>query len=309
MSDYTMNSMTEEEKQAFAGGVSSEGAANSEEAYVLSEAVETRCPACFMKAREGASYGSFAHSTYYSVTCGLERGVNVLLPPGYSEKKRYPVLYLLHGIFGNEYSFSQDPSNCLKEIVGNMAADGLIEETIVVCPNMFAATDSNMQPGFTAEACEPYDNFINDLTKDLIPYIEKSFAVKTGRENTYLAGFSMGGRETIYITLMRPELFGYVCSISAAPGILKTRDRFMEHPGVLTQEEMRFSKDAVIPERFLICCGSRDSVVGTYPMQYHNEFTANGTEHLWYEVPEADHDNQAIMSGIFNLLRCVALAK
>lgn len=162
-----------------------------------------------------------------------------------------PVLYLLHGIFGDEYSFPRDSENRLKEITANMAKDGLIEETIVVCPNMYASSDPQQQLGFTKEACLPYDRFIYDLTADLMPHIETTYSVRTGRENTYLAGFSMGGRETIYITLKRPELFGYVCAISAAPGIIATKDAYMTHEGMMSGEEMRFADGAVLPERNL----------------------------------------------------------
>ena len=236
----------------------------------------------------------------------MERGYSILLPADYSEEKKYPVLYLLHGIFGDEYSFSGDAGNRIREIVGNMAADGYIEETIVVCPNMYAATDPDQKPAFDVEACLPYDNFINDLTVDLMPHIESKYAVLTGREHTYLAGFSMGGRETIYITLQRPELFGYVCAISAAPGIVPTTDKFMTHPGQMAESEMKFAEGAVTPEVFLICCGTRDSVVGTYPRSYHELLDANGSEHIWYEINGADHDNNAIQSGIYNLFRQIA---
>jgi enterochelin esterase-like enzyme len=194
----------------------------------------------------------------------------------------------------------------MKEIVTNMAADGWIEETIVVCPNMYAATDPNQQPGFNAEACIPYDNFINDLVNDLMPHIESTYAVRTGRENTYLGGFSMGGRETIFITLQRPELFGYVCAVSAAPGVVPSSDKFMTHPGQITEEEMRFAEDAIVPNVFIICCGSRDSVVGTFPKSYHEILERNGSAHIWYEIDGADHDNNAVNSGVYNLFKQIA---
>ena len=275
----------------------------------LNNEIEERCPSKAYTTRAGFSYGSYIHGTYYSETCGMERGYCILLPAGYSTEKKYPVLYLLHGIFGNEYSFSQDSSNKIKEIVGNMAADGLVEETIVVCPNMYAATDPGQQPGFDAESCLPYDNFINDLVNDLMPYIESEYSVLTGRENTYLAGFSMGGRETIYITLQKPELFGYVCAISAAPGIVATTDKFMTHPGQMEESDVKFAEDAVIPNVFIICCGTRDSVVGTYPKSYHELLEVNGSQHIWYEVNGADHDNNAIKSGLYNLFKQIAYDK
>ncbi|MBR5974270.1 MAG: esterase family protein [Clostridiales bacterium] len=302
-----------EDLSMFASGKAASGnkanSGNEEAPGMWANGIEERCPEVFMTTSEDVDYGEFTHGTYYSKTCGMDRGFNVLLPSGYSTEKKYPVLYLLHGIFGDEYSFSNDPGNRIREIVVNMEKDGIVGEMIVVCPNMFAATDPDQKPGFDAQACIPYDNFINDLVNDLMPYIESNYAVLTGRENTYLAGFSMGGRETIYITLMRPELFGYVCAISAAPGIVPTKDKFMEHPGQMTESEMHFPEDAVEPEVFILCCGSSDSVVGTYPESYHEILTKNGVDHIWYEISGADHDNDAIRSGLYNLLKSIGADK
>ena len=52
----------------------------------------------------------------------------------------------------------------------------------------------------------------------------------------------------------------------------------------------------------MICCGTKDSVVGKYPLSYHEIFDRNGVSHLWYEFPDADHDSNAIRSGLFNFL-------
>lgn len=276
---------------------------------IINDEVEERCPSSISETRKGVTYGAYTHGTYYSETCGMERGYSILLPADYSTEKQYPVLYLLHGIFGNEYSFSQDASNKIKEIVGNMAADGYIEETIIVCPDMYATTDPAQKPGFDGDSCLPYDNFINDLVNDLMPYIESEYPVLTGRENTYLAGFSMGGRETLFITLKKPELFGYVCAISAAPGIVATTDKFMTHPGSMEESEVKITEDAIAPEVLILCCGSKDSVVGQYPKSYHEMLDANGTEHIWYEIPGADHDNNAIKSGLYNLFKQIANSK
>lgn len=318
-STVTNDEITSEDKSSFASGIATEeetpendvAAENStdNEEYVLNDEIEERCPAAFTMTRSDVKYGEFTHNTYYSETCGLERGYSILLPADYSEDKKYPVLYLLHGIFGDEYSFSNDPANKLKEIVGNFAADGLIDETIIVCPNMYASSDPDQKPAFDAEACLPYDNFINDLVNDLMPHIESEYSVLTGRENTYLAGFSMGGRETIFITLQRPELFGYVCAISSAPGIVPSHDNFMTHPGQIQESEMKFANGAITPDIFIICCGTKDSVVGTFPKSYHDLLEANGADHIWYEINGADHDNNAIKSGIYNLFKQIAYSK
>lgn len=314
MSVEAANSVTADESSedmsSFASGIKTEDEAEAAESeFVLDGEIEERCPVTIEATRGDVEYGEFTHGTYYSTTCELERGYSILLPADYSEDKQYPVLYLLHGIFGDEYSFSNDGANKIKEIVGNMAAEGYIEETIVVCPNMYATSDPNQKPAFDTESCLPYDNFINDLVNDLMPHIESEYSVLTGRENTYLAGFSMGGRETIYITLQRPELFGYVCAISAAPGIVPTTDKFMTHEGMIEESEMKFADGAVEPDVFIICCGSKDSVVGTYPEQYHELLETNGSDHIWYEITGADHDNTAIKSGLFNLFKQIAFDK
>ena len=324
--DMTANNINEEvsvaaesaseDLSSFATGIQSEEPEQGSDAegntvaeFEINGDIEERCPIKYDTKRNDVSYGEFTHATYYSETCGMERGYSILLPADYSEDKEYPVLYLLHGIFGDEYSFSNDGNNKIKEIVGNMAADGIIEETIVVCPNMYAATDPDQKPAFDSESVLPYDNFINDLTNDLMPHIESEYSVLTGRDNTYLAGFSMGGRETIFITLQRPELFGYVCAISAAPGIVATKDKFMTHTGQLAESEVRFAENAVTPNVFILCCGTVDSVVGKYPKSYHELLDANGTDHIWYEIPGVDHDNNAIKSGLYNLFNLISYDK
>ena len=183
----SIEELSEDDLNKFATGSSTEEETASapeepaeEPPFVLNDEIEERCPLKMDSKRRGVSYGEFSHGTYFSGTCGLERGYSILLPADYSKDKQYPVLYLLHGIFGDENSFSGDSGNKIKEIVGNMAADGLIDETIVVCPNMYATSDPKQKPGFDAESCLPYDNFINDLVNDLMPYIENNYSVVTG---------------------------------------------------------------------------------------------------------------------------------
>ena len=297
--------MKNDEVSKFATGISAD-LCDNENTVVINGDIDEFCPSYVTMHRDDTDYGDFVHKTYYSATCGMERGYSILLPVGYNENEKYPVLYLLHGIFGDEYSFSSDPNNKIKEIIGNMEADGHIRNTILVCPNMYATSDPDLKPSFEAKSVLPYDNFINELVNDLMPHIESTYSVLKGRNNTYLAGFSMGGRETIFITLKRPELFGYVCAISSAPGIVPTEDAFMKHDGQMKEKEMKFEEGAIEPYKFIICCGTKDSVVGKYPLSYHEILTANGANHIWYEVTDADHDNNAIQSGLYNLLKQIA---
>ncbi|MDE7298620.1 MAG: esterase family protein [Lachnospiraceae bacterium] len=277
---------------------------NPTESGTLPDGFSALCPDEVSKKRADTAYGTVIHKTYASKTTGLDRGVSILLPPNYSDEKTYPVLYLLHGIFGNEYTLIQDASCKIPEISANLAADGLAKEMLIVLPDMYAKTDPAQAPAFTAEAVAPYDNFINDLVNDLIPYIEENFSVLTDRENRAIAGFSMGGRESLFIGFSRPDLFSSVGAISPAPGLTPGRDWAMSHPGQFQEEELVFDASAEVPY-LMVCCGDSDKTVGKFPESYHRIMTENGVEHVWYEIPGADHDSTAIRSGLNNFLSSI----
>lgn len=268
----------------------------------MTEVTEVVCPTKVSLKQQGVKSGKVSHFTYSSTTTNCDRGANILLPADYDSEKQYPVLYFLHGIFGNEYSMVNDGNNKLDVIAGNLKNLGYIEDIIIVFPNMFASSDPKLQPGFTVEQTEPYDNFINDLVNDLIPYVEANYSVKPGKENRALIGFSMGGRESIFIGVTRPDLFSCIGAISPAPGVTPGEDSFMKHPGQMEESDLYIKDTENIPKLFMICCGTRDSVVGKFPLSYHNIMENNNMEHLWYEIPNADHDNNAIKSGFYNFL-------
>lgn len=270
--------------------------------YMSKIRITEDCPASVYEEREGTSYGTVVHKTYDSKTTGLTRGVNIVLPPNYDVSKKYPVVYLLHGIFGDEHVLINDKNNRIVEILGNLIADGNAKEMIIVLPNIFATTDKDLKVGFNAESIAAYDNFINDLTNDLMPFIEENYSILTGRENQAIAGFSMGGREALYIGFQRPDLFGYVLGIAPAPGLTPSKDWAMSHPGQMQEDELKIMNDEDTPYLLMICCGSKDSVVGTFPKSYHDILDKNGVNHIWYEVSGADHDSKAIRSGLYNFL-------
>lgn len=264
------------------------------------------CPESASSRRAGVTYPTYTHKTYKSKTTGLERGVNILLPAGYDSSKKYPVLYMLHGIFCDEYTLPNDNTMSLAEISTNLAADGLAKEMIIVFPNIYATSDPNMQPSFgDITTIPPYDNFINDLVNDLMPFIEDNYSVLTGRDNTAIAGFSMGGREALYIGLQRPDLFAYCGAFSPAPGLTPGKDWAFDHPGQLSESELTFDGKDYSPKLLLICCGTRDGTVGSFPKSYHQIMERNKTKHIWYEVPDADHDGNAVKSGFNNFIRYI----
>ena len=258
-------------------------------------------PAAAFKERTDVQYGTVKHETYYSKTCRMERPFNILLPAGYDGQKKYPVVYFQHGIFGDENSIIQDDNNKVKQIAANLAADGKAKEMIFVFGHMYATDDPNQKPGFDPKAVLPYDNFLNELVNDLMPYIESHYAVLTGRDNTAVCGFSMGGRESLYIGLNRPDLFGYIGAIAPAPGLVPGKDVYMAHEGSLQESQVKFEN--TIPHFVMICCGTQDSVVGKFPKSYHELFVKNGINHMWFEVQGADHNHIAIRTGLYYFIQ------
>ena len=168
---------------------------------------------------------------------------------------------------------------------------------------MYSSATQASFTGIDHENMAAYDNFVNDLTNDLMPYMEANYSVATGRENTAVIGFSMGGRESLCIGFSRPDLFGYVGAIAPAPGLTPGKDMFLDHIGTFKEEELVF--EDVSPEVLMICSGDKDSVVGQFPKSYHTILTNNGVNHIWWEIPGSNHGEPAISSGLFNFLKAI----
>ncbi len=246
-------------------------------------------------------YGAFQKYTYYSTTAERDTNVNVLLPPGYSEEKEYPVLYILHGFWDNEEWMAR-PVVSLSTMLSNLYASGEAEEMIVVLPYIYCSKDMPYCTAMDLTNSLNYDNFINDLTTDLMPFIEENFSVAKGRENTAITGFSMGGRESLFIGFEYPELFGYIGAACPAPGLVEIPNSPM-HPGQMTKEEMVFEEE--VPYLVLVSGSKADGVVGSSPKDYHNTMTENAVEHIWHELSDTGHDHSSVKPHLYNFLRLI----
>ena len=267
--------------------------------------IVTPDPAETSQRQEGVDYGKVETITYHSNFCGRDKQAIVILPAGYSQSEKYPVLYVNHGIFGSANDMLNDDLG-IQVISGNLMAKGEAEKMIIVLTNMWSSkTLPNPPMAFTDEVAESYDNFLYDITEDLIPYIEKNYSVKTGRENRAISGFSMGGREGIYIGISKPELFGYIGGACPAPGIVPAQDMFMVHKGSMTESEFKVKDTSNLPYLLFITGGDSDNVVGTFPNEYHQLFTKNGCDHAWQLVPGGGHGGVSVRSHFYNFFKYV----
>lgn len=252
-------------------------------------------PAEFAASDSSTEYGQMKVIEYYSETTGTTRKANVLLPAGYTTDKEYPVLYLLHGIGGDQNEWNGGNP---KTIIGNLIASGEAEEMIVVIPNVRARANDKANPSdiYTVEHFKAFDNFINDLTNDLMPYINENYSTADGRENTAIAGLSMGGREALYIGFTLPETFGYIGAFCPAPGVLP----YNVESGLFTNES--FTLPDEYQSSVMIVAGKTDTVVGNWPETYHKTLENNGVEHIYY-VTDGGHDFVVWKNGLYNFAK------
>jgi len=250
----------------------------------------------------GVDYGTMEKKTYFSKDAQREKSMNVLLPPGYDPSQSYPVLYVFHGIFGTEDSMT-DESMKIQTMLGNFVASGEAEKMIVVFPQMFTTKD-DLFPGFTNESSRAYDAIREDLENSIMPYMEENYSIKKGRDNTAITGFSMGGREALYVGVTRPQLYGYVGGVCPAPGIFPTVDGNMTHEGCMSPSVFCFGSEPT-PYVLMITCTRFDGTVGDAPDSYHNALTDNGVEHIWQQLTDGDHGAISVRAHMYNFLRYI----
>lgn len=256
-------------------------------------------PEGFDRMLDGVKYAKISEIYYPSTTVGKTRMANVIVPADYSEDKEYPVLYLLHGLGGDHKEWI---SGAPIQIVTNLVEEGLAPEMIVVMPNVRARENDAANPSdaYTLEHYKAFDNFINDLRDDLMPYIEEKYSVKTGKENTAIAGLSMGGREALYIGFSMPETFGYIGGFEPAPGLLKYTNFGVSEDGLFTPENFVLPEDA--SNFVMIVKGKQDGVVGDFPVEYHQALEDNEVKHVYYEI-DGGHDFTVWKHALYNFLR------
>lgn len=238
---------------------------------------------------EDVVYGERVAIEYFSKTTGVARKANVILPPNYDENETYPVVYLLHGIGGDENEWFQGKPI---EVLGNLMASGEAVPFIAVIPNIRARqNDHNFDDMYQQSHFDAFNNFINDLERDLMPYISENFNVYDDREHTAICGLSMGGMESLNIGFQMLDRIAYIGAFSPAP--------------TLDTSLLKVDDPENTPSYVLICTGSSDDTVGDNPYNYHKVLEENGVEHDFYLVPDGHHDFGVWNQGLYNFAKKV----
>jgi enterochelin esterase-like enzyme len=260
-------------------------------------------PAGFDVRRTGIEVGRVERIEYPSTVTNTTRPAMVYLPPGYSSARKYPVLYLLHGIGGNEKHWTQ--FGAADSILDNLIAEKKTVPMIVVMPNGRAsnAPETNLfagrgRPGQAGDAgqgrgpaatapapgaggaaggangmaveFEAYAAFERELITDLIPYIESHYSAQTSREQRALAGLSMGGGQSLNFGLGNLNTFAWVGGFSSAPNTAPPA-QLLKDPAAARQQL----------KLLWVSCGDQDSLFNISE-NVHKYLDDQQVAHVWH---------------------------
>lgn len=152
------------------------------------------------------------HEKMKSSVLGAEKNYTVYLPAGYdSSGKVYPVLYLLHGAWGDHTSWVREGN--AGRIADQTIAAGFASEMIIVMPDASGIDPDHggKHMGYFNMPGWAYEDF---FFKEFIPYIEKAYRIRADKQHRAIAGLSMGGGGTTVYAQRHPDIFGSACSLS-----------------------------------------------------------------------------------------------
>ena len=168
-------------------------------------------------------HGTVSKVWYPAPKLGMEeRRATVYTPAGYADNdgKRYPVLYLLHGAGGDENAWTE--LGRAAQILDNLIAQGKAEPMIVVMPNgnggQKAAPGEYENAMYKPSFMNPktMEGFVEVAFPDLVKWVDSHYRTLADKQHRAIAGLSMGGFHSLYISANNPQMFGYVGLFSAA---------------------------------------------------------------------------------------------
>lgn len=246
---------------------------------------EKQAPQGFDQRRPGIAAGKIDTIQYPSQTVGTTRKALIYTPPGFSKNKKYPVLYLLHGIGGDEKEWLKGGTP--QVILDNLYAEGKIEPMIVVMPNGRAMKDDRATGNiFDREKVEAFTTFEKDLLNDLIPFIEKTYPTLTDREYRAIAGLSMGGGQSLNFGLGNLHKFAWVGGFSSAPNT-KRPEELVPNP----EQAKKLLK------LLWISCGDNDGLI-SFSKRTHDYLYNHDVPHIYYIEPGV-HDFKVWKNGLY----------
>jgi enterochelin esterase-like enzyme len=269
-------------------------------------------PPGFDAHRQGIATGRVERVEYTSSVTGGKKPAMVYTPAGYSSSQKYPVLYLLHGIGGNETHWSGP--GAAAAILDNLIADRKAVPMIVVMPHgrssnepetaLFGGRGGRGARGAAPEGAaaggrrggagmavefQAYAAFERELLSDLIPFIESKYSALADREHRALAGLSMGGGQSLNFGLGNLDTFAWVGGFSSAPN---------------TMPPAQLVRDAAVARQKLkllwVSCGDQDSLFNISE-GVHNYLVEQKVPHIWHVDVGGGHTFPVWKNNLYHL--------
>ena len=242
-------------------------------------------PEGFNVAREHIPHGEVKVVEYDSKTLGIRRMLRVYTPPGYTRDRKYPVLYLQHGLGNTSTEWTQRARAPI--ITDNLLADRKIQQPfIIVFPsgNATATTADEKQGDRTQES---YGSaYEEDLLKEIIPFVESHYSVYTDRNHRAIAGMSMGSRPDLEHRPDQPRLVR----------LDRFRGRGPEYPAAGRTHPRSGGRKQL--KLFWLSVGNRDNLLRV-SQGLHDYLTEKSVPHIW-RVDANGHDTGEMTNSLYH---------
>ena len=226
-------------------------------------------------------HGTVSRIWYDSPALGLERRMTVYTPVGYETSgKRYPVLYLLHGMGGDEEAWISLGRTA--QILDNLIAQGKARPMIVVMPNGNASQEA--APGMvppTMQLPKTMEGSYEQAFPEIVKFIDKNYRTIKSKSGRAIAGLSMGGFHSLHISKQYPDMFNYIGLFSAAimPNKEVSSPIYENMEGKL---KVQFDKN---PALYWIAIGKTDFLYKANE-EYRKLLDEKGYKYTYYESDE-----------------------
>jgi enterochelin esterase-like enzyme len=247
-------------------------------------------PRDYDKKRDGTARGKLEVVEYDSATVGAKRKARVYTPPGYPKDQKYPVLYLLHGIGGDENEWARGGAPDV--ILDNLYADKKAVPMIVVLPNGRASKELTARDPIPKQS-PAFAAFEKDLLTDLIPFVEKTYPVRSDRESRAIAGLSMGGGQALNFGLGNLDTFAWVGGFSSAPNTKRPADLIKDPADAAKKLKLLY-----------VACGDKDGLF-RITEGVHKMLDETKVPHEYRVVPGGGHDFRVWKSDLYHFAQLV----
>jgi enterochelin esterase-like enzyme len=238
-------------------------------------------------AEKDVPHGKIDRVEYDSKSVGATRKMLVYTPPGYTSETKYPVLYLLHGIGGDETEWQRfaHPNRLLDNLIAEQKAVPMI----VVMPNGRAQKNDRAE-GNVFAAAPAFAAFEKDLLDDVIPTIESRYSVLADREHRALAGLSMGGGQALNFGLGHLDTFAWVGGFSSAPNTRPPAELVPDPDAARAKLKLLW-----------VACGNKDGLL-RISQGVHAYLKANNVPHVWHVDGHA-HDATEWKNNLYHFVQ------